>query len=55
MKCSYCNTELLVDEVIEREEEFDYVGGHCPQCNTQFSWSRNFKRVLDTETDLIEQ
>ena len=55
MKCSYCNTELLVDEIIAREEELDYVGGHCPQCKRLFSWCKNFKRVLDTETDLIEE
>ena len=48
--CRECGEELVVDEVIE-ESNYGWganrtVGGHCPKCEKQWTWSEAYDLVL---------
>ena len=48
--CRECGEELVVDEVIE-ESNYGWgasrtVGGHCPNCGEQWTWSEVYDLVL---------
>lgn len=54
MKCPYCDVKLQVDEMIDRNEDNNFVGGHCPKCDKMFAWTQHFKLVFSHEDGLIE-
>ena len=54
MKCPYCDVELKLDELIDENEDNNFVGGHCPKCDKMFTWKQRFERVFVGEDSLSE-
>ena len=46
-KCIYCGTLLTIDDsvdlCVESNKYIDYLVGHCPRCDKNYSWKAHYE------------